>query len=718
MVAVDPRFQKVMDKYGAKISGNFQSTMDQPSSGAFTKDYDTFRREALRLENSFYERAAKFAGAIVDLAPSKDEEKKALQDAITATHLDITPGNAFSLAVLTLFGFLIFGFAVFFITFIFGFPQILVPFLIIIFGVVFFFPLSKFPIHLAQKRRLQASNQMVLCILYIVIYMRHTSNLEHAIKFAGEHIGEPLALDLRKILWDVETKKYSTIQEALDIYLDDWKDYNLAFVESFHLIESSLIEGKNERRLELLEKSLDVILEGTYDSMLHYAQDVKSPMTMLHMLGVILPILGLIILPLIGSFMGIKWYHIAMLYNLLLPLVVFYFGYTLLAKRPIGYSQTDITNVPQFEKMKKLSIKVSKDSEILVEPKHIMIFLLALFIIIGLAPIILHLINPATEYYFTDSILFMDYRETGSGTAGPFGLGATLISLLIPAGLAFGIGTYYTIRSKKIIKIREETKRLETEFRGAIFQIGNRVGGGMPSEMAFGTISQSLKGTPTGNFLGIIDHNIRQLGMSMQDAIFNSNNGAIITYPSALIESTMKVMVDSARKGPQVVSSALLSIAEYLERIYKVSERLKDLLSEITSSMKSQVSFLTPLIAGIVVGIGSMITTIISSLGASLEAATDGAGGSMLGGATGLATIFPIDKIVPPYYLQIIVGIYVVEMIIVLTILANGIENGVDKLNEEYTLGKNLYRGTMLYLLVAGITIFAFNLLALAVGQI
>ena len=57
-------------------------------------------------------------------------------------------------------------------------------------------------------------------------------------------------------------------------------------------------------------------------------------------------------------------------------------------------------------------------------------------------------------------------------------------------------------------------------------------------------------------------------------------------------------------------------------------------------------------------------------------------------------------------------------MIIVLTILANGIENGVDKLNEEYTLGKNLYRGTMLYLLVAGITIFAFNLLALAVGQI
>ena len=52
----------------------------------------------------------------------------------------------------------------------------------------------------------------------------------------------------------------------------------------------------------------------------------------------------------------------------------------------------------------------------------------------------------------------------------------------------------------------------------------------------------------------------------------------------------MKVLVESSRKGPMVVSRALLSIADYLDKIYKVSERLKDLLSEITSSMKSQVS--------------------------------------------------------------------------------------------------------------------------------
>ncbi len=715
MVEIDPRLQKVMDKYGAKLGNQFQNSMDQPSAGVFTKDYNTFRSEALHLENSLYERACKFAHSILDLAPTNKEYQKKMEQAIESTHLDVTPSSAYTLAILVMFSLIFFGFFIGAVTYMFGFPQMLLAVFFIAMGIILLFPLSNHPIHLAQKRRLQASNQMVLCILYVVIYMRHTSNLEHAIKFAGEHVGNPLALDLRKIYWDVETNRYQTIQKSLDVYLDGWKDYNLAFVESFHLIESSLYESSEERRIELLEKSLSVILEGTYDSMLHYAQEVTSPITMLHMLGVILPILGLIVLPLMGSFLGVKWYHIALLYNVLLPSVVFYMGYNILAKRPIGYAQADISSLPQYADMRKYSLKMSKDKEVLIDPKHIAIIVFFVLFMIGIAPLALHIIDPTTEIYLTDDMLLLDYRQTDIGLVGPFGIGATMLSLFIPMAFALSLGIYYQIKSNRLIKIREETQKLETEFRGAIFQLGNRVGGGMPAEMAFGKVSQALSGTPTGKFLGIVDNNIRMQGMSLQDAIFNDKNGAIVSYPSSLIESTMKVLVESARKGPQVVSKALLSIAEYLDRIYKVSERMKDLLSEISSSMKSQVSFLTPLIAGIVVGIGAMITTIIGSLSTSLGAATEGGGESLLSGASGLANIFPLEKLISPYFLQIIVGLYVVEMVFVLTIQANGIENGVDKLNEEYTLGKNLFRGTLLYILIAGITIFAFNLLALAI---
>jgi len=718
MVQIDPGLQKVMDKYGAKL-GHVENVMDQPSKGVFTKDYETFRQEALHLQNSVYERACAFAHSIIDFAPTDEEYKKNTQLAIDSIHLNITPASAYTLAILTMFAMIFLAILVGFTTFLFGITQIGIPLFLIVMSFFALKLLSNYPIHLAQKRRLQASNQMVLCVLYIVIYMRHTSNLEHAIKFSAEHVGNPLSLDLRKVFWDVETNKFPTIQKSLDHYLEGWKDHNLAFVESMHLIESSLFEANEKRRVELLEKSLNVILEGTYESMLHYAQEVKSPITMLHMLGVILPILGLIVLPLMGSFLGIKWFHIALIYNVLLPFAVFYFGYGFLSKRPIGYAQSDITDIPQYQKMRKLVLNEGKSTEMVVEPKHIAILIAFIFIIFGFSPLILHMIDPTTEVYLTDQILLLDYREADNGeVVGPFGLGATMLSLLIPMGIAFSIGAYYKIRSNKLIKIREQTKKLETEFRGAIFQLGNRIGGGMPSEQAFGKVSQQLAGTPTGKFLGIVDHNIRKLGMNLSNAIFNRKNGAIIAYPSSLIESTMKVLVESAQKGPMVVSKALLSIADYLDRIYKVQERLKDLLAEITSSMRSQVSFLTPLIAGIVVGIGSMITTIIGSLATSLGGATEGGGESLLSGASGLANIFPLEKLISPFFLQMIVGIYVVEMIIVLSILANGIENGVDKLNEEYSIGKNLYRGTMLYIMIAGITIFAFNLLALAVGQI
>ena len=62
------------------------------------------------------------------------------------------------------------------------------------------------------------------------------------------------------------------------------------------------------------------MLDETYEKMLHYAHNLKGPITTLHMMGVILPILGLVILPLVVSFMSeVKWYHLFMLYNVALP---------------------------------------------------------------------------------------------------------------------------------------------------------------------------------------------------------------------------------------------------------------------------------------------------------------------------------------------------------------------------------------------------------------
>ena len=80
-----------------------------------------------------------------------------------------------------------------------------------------------------------------------------------------------------------------------------------------------------------------------------------------------------------------------------------------------------------------------------------------------------------------------------------------------------------------------------------------------------------------------------------------------------------------------------------------------------------------------------------------------------------VAGLFEIKNIIPSYYLQLIVGLYVIEIGMILTILSNGIENGADKLSEKYYLGKNLYKGAILYSIVAFFITIMFSLLAIQI---
>ncbi|GAJ04390.1 unnamed protein product, partial [marine sediment metagenome] len=181
-------------------------------------------------------------------------------------------------------------------------------------------------------------------ILYIVVYMRHTPNLERAIAFASDHLQYPLSLDFKKVFYNVEVGGFSTIKESLDNYLDTWRDYSPEFIESFHLIEGSLFEPDNTRRISTLEKALQVILDGVYDKMLKFTHNVRSPLTNVYMLGVVLPTLALALLPLASAMLGgmLTWVHVFLLFNLIVPFFVFYLTDKILMLRPGGYGETSL----------------------------------------------------------------------------------------------------------------------------------------------------------------------------------------------------------------------------------------------------------------------------------------------------------------------------------------------------------------------------------------
>ncbi len=692
----------ILRKYEKELTGS----IERASSENYSREYNKFKEEIYH-ESSFYEKNAKKVGKIFRVKLKKEEELK-LNREIRDANLSITPNDAASFSLFSLFFSLFTSILISAIIFILGsFPYLL--FILLVFTSLFiYYYTATLPERLAQRWRLKASSQMVPCILYIVVFMRHTSNLELAIRFASEHLQNPLALDFKKIFWDVEVGKYSTIKESLEAYLEKWRFNSREFVEAFNLIESSLYEPSNERRIEVLEKALSLILDGVYEKMLHYTHDIQAPLTNLYMLGIVLPTLAIALLPLASTLMGgaIKWAHVALLFNALIPAFVFYMTSQILSKRPGGYGETEL--LEQNPNYKYYTDKA---------PYYKALLFTIPLIVISLIPLLLHftaipsLLGVPSDIEIEGIGKMFDFKENN---AGPFGPLALLLSLAFPLGISLFFSISYGLKTKKLIETREMTKDLEKEFSSNIFQLGNRLADGVPAEMAFGSVAESLRGTPASEFFRIVDSNIRQMGMSVKNAIFHPTKGAIIFYPSELIRTSMQILIESVKKGLDVGARALISISQYVKNIHKINERLRDLLADVVSSMKSNMSFLAPVLAGIVVGLGAMITSILNRLKTMLDAGAlnegDAIGG--LGDVSTLTNMFNIDNMIPPYFLQIIVGIYLVEIIYILTKTLVIVESGSDMLKEKAEIAKNMRTSMITYTITTLIAIV--TLIALA----
>lgn len=713
----------ILKKYSGKISRKIDRS---ERVGDVSKEYATFKQEMMP-ELSRFERFVKSFSLFNVRLGRKDEEK--IGKYLDIAHLDLTPSNVGTAAFFGAFLVFVIGAlisaGIYFFQEGFTNPNVIFLFLSFISASFVFYYIYTSPARLANKWRLKASAQMVPAILYIVVYMKHTSNLERAIGFASKHLRPPLSLDFKKIFWNVETGKFSTIKESLDDYLRKWEDSAIEFVEAFHLIESSLYEPSESRRINTLEKSLQVILDGVYEKMLVFSREIRSPLTNLYMLGVVLPTLGLALLPLASTLLGgaIKSYHVFLLFNLIIPFFVFYLTTNVIMKRPGGYGESELLELnPYYPKYKS-------------KTPYVVAFLVTFpLLIIGLSPLIVQigfvsdLLNlPMIEGFvdFDLAVFGLDALEglkafdfklhpNNGNMVGPFGLLALIFSLLIPFSIALFFSMAYKDKTKELIKFRDDTKLLEKEFVNSLFQLGNRLGDGTPAEIAFAKVAASTRGQKTEDFFRRVNLNLHQAGMSLEKAIFDPRRGAIIYFPSSLIATSMRILLESVKKGLKIAAEGLMSISEYLKNIQKVQQRLNDLLAEVISDMRSNMVFLAPLLSGIVVGLSGMITLILNRLSIVFDQ-IQVTGGSADIGFSNLSTItelFYIYDMIPPYFLQIAIGIYIIQVIFILTNVLVTINSGDDRLKRTHEVGKNLMRGVTIYSIVTLISVLVLSILA------
>ena len=372
-----------------------------------------------------------------------------------------------------------------------------------------------------------------------------------------------------------------------------------------------------------------------------------------HAMGIILPILGLVLFPLVAIFLGVGAVALFIGYDVILPFVLFFTISRILDRRPSTFSRIDISESPD----------VPEDGKFLQGKKNVSAWpfaIVAAIAIIGLG------------------ILLLSFDPAGIVPA-----------LFITSGIAAGFAVYYHLLSYQRASIRERTRVVESEFTEALFQLGNQVYSGIPVERSLEHSMKRIRNLKIREFFDIALRNMKT-GLTFQQAFFDKNYGAVRQFPSHLIKTVMRIIVESSKRGSRTTSMAMLAVSKYLKDLHKTQEDIKDNLSEALSSMKFQLYFLSPLISGIVTTLTVLIINILAEI-------TEQVGGI---GSTPIPFLIGETNITPFQFI-IVVGVYLIETCFILSYFINGIENGRDDI---------AFRSLMAYSLTIGFVVFALTL--------
>ncbi len=634
--------------------------LSMPAKQKFTvypTEYREFLREIKQKPFSLYERAAALSEKILPLKVKPEFGE--IEESAKAGYLAASAKGVVALTILS-FIFIV----ALTITVSLLFASAVFTAFVLLLGLIFVYLVYTHPHTNARVTTLRMSADSVLAILYMVIYMRTSPNLEGALKFASETLSGPLSWDLKKLLWDIELGKYPNADAAITDYINKWKMKNEEFAESLNLLRSAVIGTK--KREDMYDQVVGIILTGTAIRSRRYVTSLRLPILLIHAMGVLLPVMGLVLFPIVVIFMAdvVKPTFLFLGYDLILPLFLWFIINHILKARPPIFSQPDITLAKGIPPLGQLKIGETSFP----------VWIFALFISLP--------------------IIYVGY--VGMASLDPFI--SVSYSVVTVAGLAAFIASYVLLDAHQKIKIRRDIEKIEQEFSVALFQLGNQLNSGYPIETAIDRSIDGLKGLKIVDLFRITNDNMRRFGYTFEEALFDSKVGAVWYYPSRLIRSIMQTIVESSKKGMNIAAVSMITISKYLQNLAEVKESVSDTLGETTSSMSFLAMFLTPLVAGVTVTMAVVIIQILTQLGAQLSVlATTG---SQFPASTNLFVIPWVTAggvAVSPAVFQLVVGIYMVEIAVLLSIFLNRIEYGEDAIGVRSIIGTTLIIAVIVY---------------------
>jgi hypothetical protein len=586
---------------------------------------------------------------------------------------------------------------------------------------MFAYLLYTYPNYLAAVTKIRASDETVKIILYMVIYLRLNPQIEGAMKFAAAHSGGPIGKDLKKIIWDLQVRRFVTVNEAISSKIGKWLLWDKEFVESMNLIQALSLETIEANREKTLDKTLTYILDATYEKMKQYSRDLRTPIMLIHTMGITFPIMGLVMFPMISIFLHNSFNpnYLIVGYIAILPAFNYFYLRRIISKRPGAFAYPDISGHPELPPEGKILVKFG-EKNYLVSVLPIALVVTFLLLLPGIA----YFYNLTSEWYQVTLVQDPDQQaqqwkdiisiEYKPGVSFYY----MIYSLSVTWAIGGGLAIYFYGSSYQRVHIRDQVKFLEDEFQIGLFRLGDVLTAGIPVETALEETLEKyrqykLESSPMFPFFQTILKNIKQLGMTFKGSVFDKQYGVIRRYPSILIRDVMGVIVSASEKSSAILSIASKTISSFLMKTKNVENLLKEMLDEVAAAISLQSNFIAPFIAGIVGAMATFIIQLLQKMSeflAGIESQYNIGGSLIQGGTSSLSNTLGgfsnIEQVIPATIFQLVVGIYMIETVTILAYFLNGIRNGFDRTTRNLLIGKSLLVGLIIYSIVLVIGLY------------
>jgi hypothetical protein len=238
------------------------------------------------------------------------------------------------------------------------------------------------------------------------------------------------------------------------------------------------------------------------------------------------------------------------------------------------------------------------------------------------------------------------------------------------AGVGVAVGVALVVGYGPVRRVRQRVRAVEDGLPDALYLVGRRVMAGEAVESAVAAAGSELPG-PTGSTFATAAGVQRRLRVGLRDA-FLGEYGALADLPSSRVRSAAARRALAAREG-RPAGGAIVAMADQLDELARMEREARRELSTVTETLGHTAALFAPLVGGTTVALAARM--------ARHGSATAATGDPFAAGALGQ-----------------VVGAYVLLEAGLLTTLATGLEQGLERSLVGYRVGVALLAATATYL--------------------